>query len=59
MSEDHKSYWVDEEKFTGIPGADIHSSVAQFFADYYGSKKRHKVTLQVNDVTVTLTRKGV
>ena len=39
---------------------DHHKMVySKVFADYYGSKKRHKVTLQVNDVTVTLPRKGV
>jgi len=51
-----KKYWMDEEKFSGVPGCDVHKSMAEFFADYYTSDKTHKATIQLNDVTVTLKR---
>ena len=52
-----RDYWLDEEKFTGVPGSDVHKAMEQFFADYYASDKKHKVSIQLNDVTVTLERK--
>lgn len=54
---DNKNYWIDEEKYSGVPGSDVHKSMAECFADYYSSGKKHKVTIQLNDVTVTLSRK--
>jgi len=58
MSEDKKSYWMDEEKFSGVPGHDVHKSMAECFADYYASNKRHKVSIRLNDVLVTLEKNG-
>lgn len=52
----NKNYWMDEEKFSAIPGSDVHAAVAEFFADYYNSNKRHSASIKVNDVTVTLKR---
>lgn len=57
MTEEKKDYWVDEEKYSAVPGSDIHKALAQCFSDYFYSKKKHRVSIRLNDVTVTLERK--
>lgn len=52
-----KKYWIDVENYIGKPGEDIYQSMAEFFADYKTSEKTNKVTIQLNDITVTLERK--
>jgi hypothetical protein len=54
---DNKKYWIGEEIYTGIPGGDIYESLSQCFKDYYLSEKKHKITIELNDVTVTIKRK--
>jgi len=51
-------YHLEKEMFYGLPGCNVHESVSQFFADYYDSKKQNEVVLNVNDVIVTIKRKG-
>lgn len=35
MTEDKKDYWIDEEKYSGVPGSDVHKALAQCFSDYF------------------------
>ena len=54
-----KGYSLEKEEYYGRPGLDIHEIAAEFFGDYYGSDKKHEVSINLNGVTVALKRRKI
>lgn len=54
----NKKYWTDKIIYSGVPGCDIYEALKEAFSDYYASKDKHHIEINLNGITVTMKKTG-